>query len=220
MTRDRSYKLLLWISDAIARGIIDGSRVEKHSLDCNVTAVWLISNYDRIPSDLRPAKEQMREFAAFFSTYLTTSFDVIQRPGTRGRGSIPRGGCHCVLCVRLVNLPHLQTKKVHSRDKRAADLLMVDAIIRLASQQRRNVDIQLANQLVNDSRTRRAAAYVAYGDSLIERLEGNSDGPAVLALWRIIAWKSRGSMRRGFRLAVDDFRDAEQTLIAAIQFGI
>jgi hypothetical protein len=44
-----------------------------------------------------------------------------------------------------------------------------------------------------------------------------SDGPAILALWRLIAWDPRGGMRPNFELKLDDFRAAEGQLLDAMQ---
>lgn len=60
-------------------------------------------------------------------------------------------------------------------------------------------------------------AYIAYGYSLIGRLKGETEGPAVLALWRIIAWDPRGGMRRGFKLKLSDFKLAKRTILEAIR---
>lgn len=166
---------------------------------------------------LRPPQESIEEFAAFFSTYLISSFDVIEEPGTKGEGATPESGCRCELCSRIVNAPHLQTKKLFAQDKRRADFLMMECLQQLAAHNGLEIDERSAAKIVADVRTRRSAAYIAYGHWLIQRLQGKSDGPAVLALWRLIAWDPRGGFRRGFTLDADDFRAAEKTLISAIQ---
>jgi hypothetical protein len=68
--------------------------------------------------------------------------------------------------------------------------------------------------LVKGESTRRSAAYSTYGYWLIQRLEGESDGPAVLALWREIAWSRAGSPLPNFQLEFEDFVAAEELLIA------
>lgn len=90
-------------------------------------------------------------------------------------------------------------------------------LIQFAGENGLDLDEQLAARIVSNQETRRPAAYLAYGDWLIRRLAGESDGPAILALWRIIAWDPRGGMRRGFELQLIDFKVAEETLVSAIR---
>ena len=76
--------------------------------------------YDFIPDLLRPKPDEIDEFGAFFSTFLTSSFDVIDKPGTRGGPAV----CYCDVCLTISNAPHLQAKKLYARDKRRARVLM------------------------------------------------------------------------------------------------
>ncbi len=206
----------MWITDAIDRGFIQPSRATRHSGGPGAATEWLRSNYHHIPENLRPRQNEIDEFAAFFSTYLTSSFDVIEKPGTKGEGPTPTW-CQCELCVRIVNAPHLHAKKLYARDKRRADVLMSECVAELANENSIDINHELTTQLVTDDKTRRYSAYVAYGHWLIRRLSGESDGPAILALWRLIAWDPRGGMRRGFKLELRDFKVAEKELISAMQ---
>ena len=94
---------------------------------------------------------------------------------------------------------------------------MRECFAKFASDNGIHVDDDLTARIVTEERTRRSAAYIAYGHWLIRRLYGESDGPAVLALWRIIAWDPRGGMRQGFALELGGFKAAEATLLTAIQ---
>lgn len=207
----------MWISDAIDKDLIQPSRAAHQSGGPDAATEWLRSNYHHIPEHLRPSKNDIAEFAAFFSTYLTSSFDVTEKPGTKGEGPTPRYGCRCELCMRIVNAPHLRTKKLFARDKRRADFLMTESVSKLATENGLELNENLATQLVTDAATRRHAAYVSYGQWLVRRLHGESDGPAVLALWRLIAWDPRGGMRRGFELELDDFKVAEKEILSSIR---
>lgn len=206
----------MWIADAINKGLIQPSRAAHHSDGPDAATEWLRSNYRHIPEDLRPPENEIDEFAAFFSTYLTSSFNVIEKPGTKGEGPTPTG-CRCELCMRIVNAPHLKAKKLYARDKRRADLLMSECVAELAKENAIHINEELTTQLVTDDKTRRYTAYITYGHWLIRRLSGESDGPAILALWRLIAWDPRGGMRHGFTLELGDFKVAERELISAIQ---
>ncbi len=117
----------------------------------------------------------------------------------------------------ITNASHLQAKKLYPSDKRRAERLMSDSLQELAAENGLQLTEQRAMQFVADQRTRRVSAYIAYGHWLILRLEGQVDGPAILALWRIIAWDPRGGMRPGFTLQLNDFIVAETELLAAMQ---
>lgn len=213
--RDRSYELLLWLTEEVGKGTIPLSRVANHSGGPAAVTDWLRTFGFVIPVRLRPAEAEMEAFAAFFSTYLTSSFDVVSKPGTRGEG--PISGCACEICARIVSAPHLQAKKLTRADKQRADFLMIESLAALASEHQLVLDEDFAEKTVLAPATRRACAYLSYGDWLIRRLAGESDGPAVLALWRLVAWDTRGGQRRGFELKLADFRLAETKLLAIIR---
>lgn len=215
-TRDRSYRLLLWISDAIDQGYIQPSRAAHHSGEPHAATEWLRKNYHRIPEECRPQENDIDEFAAFFSTYLTSSFDVIENPGTKGEGPTA-GYCQCEICRRIVNAPHLRAKKLSARDKRRADVLIRQSLTELAAQNDLDLADGQAEKILTNPDTKRQAAYIAYGHWLVRRLSGDSDGPAILALWRLIAWDPRGGIRRGFKLKLEDFILAENNFISTMK---
>jgi len=206
----------MWIADAIDENLIQPSRAANHSGGPDVAIEWLRANLHNIPKTIRPAQDQVEEFGAFFSTYLVSSFDVVEKPGTRGKGPTPMF-CRCEVCMRIVNAPHLQTKKLYARDKRRANFLMAEFVMELANQHQMRVNDELVVKIVNDKATRRSSAYMTYAQWLIRRLTGESDGPAILALWRIIAWDQRGGIRTGFTLELDDFKASEATLVLALK---
>ena len=75
----------MWISNAIDKGLIQPSRAAHHSDVPDAATEWLRSNYYDIPEDLRLQKsDSSDEFGAFFSTYLKLSFDVMEKPPTKG----------------------------------------------------------------------------------------------------------------------------------------
>ena len=205
----------MWISDAVDSGQIAVSRAAQHSGHSDAATHWLQTYYHEIPQEFRPDRSELAEFAAFFSTYLISSFDVRSRPGTRGTG--PVTSCACDVCMRIVNAPHLQTKKLAARDKRRVNVLMTERIQALAVEHGLELDEKVAMQIATDKRTRRSAAYLTYAYWLIRRLSGESDGPAILGLWRLVAWDPRGGMRPGFELRLHDFQAAEVVILHAIQ---
>lgn len=208
----------MWISEKIDKGQIVAKRAAKHSGGPEAAIDWLRTYWLDLPKTLRPDKEDIDEFGAFFSTYLLSSFDVVLKPGTRGtESSAGFCDCRCPVCVRIVNASHLRPKKLYAADKRRATNLMFECVSAMASELALNVNESAIEQLVRDSRIRRSAAYLTYGYWSIERLEGRSAGAAILVLWRLIAWDPRGAPRPNFVLALKDFQAAEESLIIRLR---
>ncbi len=204
----------MWIGDRVDQGKIQPSRAAHRCSGPHSVSELIRDYYLEIPISMLPPFEEIEEFSAFFSTFLTSSFDVIEKPGTRGDGPLV---CTCDICLRLRNAPHLQAKKLYAREKREANLLMLECMELLVRKNGIDCDEQRLKQIVNDSETRRDAAYLAYGHWLIKRLSGESAGPAILALWRLIAWDPRGGMRPNFTLEIDDFKAAEIKLVETLR---
>ncbi len=66
------------------------------------------------------------------------------------------------------------------------------------------------------SELRPQAAMVCWAHELLQRLTGETIGPAALALWRMFAWSPSGSPRPGFAISADAILDAERELAAAL----
>ena len=212
--QSKSYKLLRWLADGLDKGIIPPPCQHNHAQASDPVFEWLSRDFERFPSEIRPDRRYIREFANFFGTYLTSSFDFIESPGTRLRSEC---GCYCPICTHVVNAPHLQTKKLTKRDKRRAMELMADRVAALASEEGIAARAEQAACVVEDASTRRCAGYSAYGHWLIRRMQRETDGKSILALWREIAWKRSGSPIKGFKLRYADFVAAEESLIDALQ---
>ena len=212
--QSRSYKLLRWVADAIGKGFIPITRAHQYAKASDAAYDWIGEHYMNFPAAVRPDRRYLREFANFFGTYVTSSFDIVERPGTRRVSSC---GCYCPLCVQIVNAPFLQPKKLTKRDRERAIELMADRVTALAREEGIGAQPQHVAALVRNVQTRRDAAYSAYGHWLIRRLEGQSDGRAVLSLWREIAWNRTGAPIKGFTLLCQDFIEAEETLVDALR---
>jgi hypothetical protein len=212
--QQRSYRLLLWLGGALDRGWITFTRAHDSENAADAAYDWINEHYDRLPEASRPPRNRLREFSNFFGSYATTSFDLIEKPGTRLES---RCGCYCSLCVHLVNASHLRPKKPGNRDKEAAREKRVSRLITLAAEEGLRIPSDLAREIATGPGLLRSAAYSAYGQSLIERLGGSEGGPYALALWREIAWKPEGSPIKGFQLQAADILDAERQLIAEMR---
>jgi hypothetical protein len=214
-----SYRLLRWITTAMDDGLIEVPRVRHHSDEDPVTSAmeWFEGNFEVVPPELRPDREYLQDFFCFFATYLMTSFDLISDPGIRLEST---NGCYCDICSRLTNASHLKAKKLSARDQRRAEVLKTDRIIGLAGEEQIDCNETNAKALVSNPATREPAAYSAYGYWLIERLQGKTDGAAILALWREIAWKPEGSPIKDFRINYDTFFAAEELLVSTLRKGL
>lgn len=211
----QSYQLLQWIGTAIEKGQIPLARAEQHSDSPDAAMEWIARTRWLLPHHLQPDETHLREFACFFWTYVTSSFDVIPNPGTRQEPG--NCGCSCPMCARITNAPHLQPKKLSKSDKRRAGELIVERVAALATEEGLFASPEQCHGIANDSSTRRFAAYSTYGQWLINRLSGFTDGPAILALWREIAWTRMGSPIQGFSLRYEDFEFAEKELVRVLQ---
>ncbi|QDU09435.1 hypothetical protein [Gimesia aquarii] len=213
----RSYKLLRWVSDDVERAFNPRTRSHEFANVADVVLDWVEQHYLNFPIEMRPDRRHLSQFANYFSTYVLTSFDVIDQPGMQLVSSC---GCYCPLCWHLMNAGHLKTKKLSKRDKNRAVDLMVDRVTALALEEGIQLKPEAASKIVHDEETRRCAGYSTYGHWLIERMDGYSDGKSILALWREIAWYPTGSPRKFFKLRFKDFRFAEEALIEAMQTAL
>jgi len=213
----QSYQLLRWVAEAVRRGFIPAVRAHQYADAGDSAFAWMEEHYLNFPLGMRPDRRHLREFANFFGTYVTSSFDIVEQPGTRLDS---RCGCYCRMCAHLVNAPHLRAKKPGRRNKERAGQLMIRRVGALAREDRIAATDSAVAAVVNGDQTRRSAAYSTYGHWLIRRLEGDTDGPAVLALWREFAWERAGSPIKGFRLRHEDFIIAEEVLAAALRSAV
>jgi hypothetical protein len=213
----RAYELLQWVATAVRKGFIPATRAHQYANTGDAAFAWMQDHYLNFPQGVRPERRHLREYANYFGTYVTSSFDIVEQPGTR---LISPCGCYCPLCSYLVSAAHLRAKTPSKRDKARADQLMADRVAALAREEGIEVAdpaVAAVAAVVRDAETRRSAAYSAYGYWLIRRLDGDTDGPAVLALWREIAWKRTGSPIKNFRLQYADFLDAEELLVGTLK---
>lgn len=211
----RSYRLLLWTADAVTKGFIDFKTVHEYTSFSEATTEWILTHYLNIPENARINKEEIKEFSAFFTTYLENSFDIIADPGKRLYS--PGSHCFCPCCSWMVNAPNLKTKKPSSADKRRARKLKISAVQQLALNQRIVLDEAKAIEIVDDPNLRESTSMVTYAYDLLNRMNGIAIGPAVLVLWRGFAWTRKGSPKKNFELSADMIFESEEKLNKIIQ---
>lgn len=178
-----------------------------------VARIWIEQNLSRLPTEAVPWPDEVEPLANMFASYLTTSFDVVDDPRYQLESS---NGCFCELCAHLVQAPHLMPKRVTGGDKAHAQRLKVAALAELASDGGRALGRAEALELLARSHISRSAAFVAYAKQLVCRQSGDPGDPAVLALWRELAW-SNGAPKRGFVLEVDAVVAAQQALTMVLR---
>src|SRR5215212_11588412 len=96
--QQKSYKLLLWLGQAIDSGRITFTRSHPNANAADNAYEWIQEHYDDLPEELRPARDRLRPFSNYFGSYVTASFDLTDAPGSRLESSC---GCFCELCARL-----------------------------------------------------------------------------------------------------------------------
>jgi len=206
----RSYRLLLWLNDAIERGLVASHSAQACTSKAEAAHHWIQEFYRILPEDVRPNTDQIRPFSNYLASYLTTPFDIDHDPGTQPVA--PWGWVE-----RIENLPHLQRRKPSTLDKKSAKQACITRVATLANEEGLVISDSSAATLA--ATHQRSAAYSAYGSSLLERIEGLECDPSVLVLWRMIAWKPEGSPIKGFTLRAEDIFDAEEELVAGMRRG-
>jgi hypothetical protein len=208
----RSYNLLKWLGTAIEKGFIQFNRAHEY-MDMDVAAKeWIESHLLNLPPNCRPEYKDLDQFAKYFSTYLTTSFDLVSKPGTQITSDC---GCYCSFCTYAVSAPNLKTKKVSKRDIERAKKLKAIVLKKLADEHQVLLAEDEIAKLIDSPETAHDVSLITYSEQLLERTHGRSAGPLVLALWREIAW-DKTAPRKNFELTADDILRAEQSLTKTI----
>jgi hypothetical protein len=213
--QQRSYALLTWMTTAIDRGFITFDAAHNYATLPEATLAWLDSHYLDVPAVARPSRDDLREFANLFATYLEASFDLVDDPGQRLYS--PDAHCFCPQCSWLVPISRLQAKKLARRDKERARSLQMIAVKQLGHELDIAVSDEHALAIAQDAALRETVALVAYGHDLLRRLKGVTEGAASLALWRGFAWTATGAPRPRFKLTAEAILEAEATVIRTVR---
>jgi hypothetical protein len=209
-----SYKLLKWLNSAIHQGFVPTTHSHGGTSPADAAAAWVHHHYHNLPLTCRPRIEHIEEFGRFFGTYLDASFDLLREPEQH---LLPdAGGCLCPICRSLSHPQYLKPKSLTKHDKARAAKLRARRVETLALEENLSITAEAIANLAESERTRRDTSLSAYGASLLDRLQGFSAEPAVLALWRDIAWDRRGAPLRNFKLKAADILNAEQRLLAIL----
>ena len=210
----RSYELLKWVAAALGKGFISFHAAHAYTSMAGAAEEWLERNYQNIPERARVPRENIKEFAALFSTYLENSFELIAKP--KQRLYSPDAHCFCPMCSWLVDAPNLKPRALSTANKKRAQKMMLDEVRRLAVEQDKSLSDRSAQSIIKEENLREALALCAYGADLVRRTHGTAVGPAALVLWRSFAWLPSGSPKKNFKLSAEMILQAEQTLAQRI----
>ena len=89
--------------------------------------------------------------------------------------------------------------------------MKVAALQQLAFECDTRLDQKQAEELIDSPDSAMEASMIAYGQQLVARSRGISEGPAVLALWREIAW-DKTAPKKNFQLEADNILTAQESL--------
>lgn len=208
--QNRCYKLLQWLGNAENEGFVSVIKSHAGSFACDAARIWVETHIYNIPDDCRPPAGQIEAFSNFFGTYLETSFELV---ANLKAVYVSDCGCSCPMCSQLANPRYLKPKSLGRADKERAHKLRIRRLEMLAREEGLpSFELRIREGL-EDEDLRRHASFSAYGSALLNRLKGISDGPAVLALWRDLAWTREGYPIRRFKLTAQDIMQAEKSLL-------
>jgi hypothetical protein len=213
----RSYQLVLWLKDAVRRGFVAFDTAHEYATTAESARAWILEHWANIPPRCRPLESKGRglfRFANVFTSYLETSFELVENPGNVLRTDC---GCLCPYCRYAVAASHLRTKKVAAPDKKRARNFARAALEEIAISAGLRVPREQIESMLEDRSTKEGAALIAYMLQLFLRCDGAATGEHVLALWRMFAWNEQGSPKEDFELTVDAVFSAETRLREKLQ---
>lgn len=211
--QQKSYRLLQWVRDALGAGTLPFPTVHAAMDAAEAARMWLGRNWESLPRETRPERTELDAFAYLFVSYLQTSFDLIEAPGTR---LVSSGRCYCAFCAYLVPGNSLRVRTPDQKAKRKARQMKELYLSGLARETGHAAAYAMIENLLGDPALAEEIAYATYGRELLRRSEFASQGEGVLVLWREIAWDARGKIKKNFVLSAERIGAAERTLAARL----
>jgi hypothetical protein len=204
-----SYELLLWANQQVKARRITLSQLHGNLNTHQAARSWIERNLASLPAGLRPAPDQVEQFAHLFASYLVTSFE----PGVASNPN----ACGCSFCGYLAVGPRLKARTPGEQDYELARKLKINALEQLALA----IELPLfASELEvflgEHPELDRDVALVAWTLEILRRGEFRGQGVPVLALWREVAWKD-GRPDKKFEATADRILAAEARIAAALE---
>lgn len=209
--QETGYQLLRWLETAMDRGFIAPETAHRYASMEESARAWLNEHYLNLPPAARPPRGEIAAFSRFFSTYLTSTFDLEDNPGQRLYS--PDAHCFCPCCSWMVKVARLRPKKVSSRDRKQAESMKRKLVAQLGCALSPPATDARVTEVVGDPALREPIALCTYAADLLRRMQGEAVGAASLALWRAFAWTPQGSPKKGFVLSAEGIMAAQRLLL-------
>ncbi len=206
-----SYRLFRWVGTTLRSGGLSFSVVHGATDSAAAAEEWISRNLESLPRELRPSPRDLAPLSHLFASFLTTSFVLPARP----RVFRDDGSCRCPCCTYLVAAHLLVLRNPTAKDKLQAEKLQLLCLEALAESEGVPLSVGLRKSVPCDPMLTQDLAHLSYAFELRRRSEYASQGTAVLALWRSIAWEN-GRLRKNFALTPGRILEAQTRLAAAV----
>jgi hypothetical protein len=209
----KAYALLKWLNNQLQRSQELFSH-QHGAFESNQAAEeWIIRNWNNLPSEALPERDQIKAFANYFASFLTTSFEFLERDVVPDARTM----CDCMFCQFMIHSRFLKTKKITKQVKATAQDLMIHCLMKIADQQAlRPTQTDMVQFMLDKPDLAFDIALITYVYELIRRMEYSSQGPAVLYLWRQIAWDDNQPKKK-FNLNPELVFASQNKLIEALR---
>jgi hypothetical protein len=144
---EKSYALLKWVGSSLKRGFLKFDVVHEAVQISEATKDWLIRHNDQIPKNYRPNRSKVDAFANFFSTYLMTSFELIEKPTNILKTD---GKCFCWCCSYLAAGDNLKLRKITKNARKDAQELKRIYLTKLCDEIEAPLISSEINQILED----------------------------------------------------------------------
>lgn len=214
----KAYLLLKWLEEAMNKKLYSPVSAHKNLSSSEAVEAWLVEHIKNLPERTRPnihSLAELKKFCNYFSTFLTTSFDIVEKPGKRLYSDDAH--CFCPMCSWLINVSHLKPKKVSGLDKKKAIKLKQNTLMQLCMNLQIVINTNDIEKFINNKATFESVSVITYGNELISRTKGHSNGASVLWLWRNFAWNKSGSPRKKFEFTKDYLLDSKVEVCEALK---
>lgn len=207
---DLSYGLFRWVGSSLSGGSLSFAVVHGATDSAAAAEEWISRNLDNLPRDLRPRPGDLVPLSHLFASFLTTSFVLPAAPRVFRDVTV----CGCTCCTYLVSAHRLVLRNPTAKDKVQAEKLQILCLEALAESEGVPLSVELRRSVPADPLLAQDLAHLSYAFELRRRSEYASQGTAVLAIWRSIAWEN-GRLRKSFALAPGRIVEAQSRLAAA-----
>lgn len=200
----------MWVRDGLDANKLDFTATHEALSAFEAARDWISRNLGHLPNDMRPSKVDLDAFSHLFSSFLVTSFELIESPQLQKRSYC---SCFCNFCTYLGAGDRLKTRKVKQAARKQAGA-MKRAYLQFLAHELGLSDISRAlDRALENANLRLDLSKATYATELLRRSQCTSQGQGSLVLWREFAWKDSGSPLKNFSLSVDDLIGAEQKVV-------